>query len=218
MLRGGRCGSSSEFTTEASAGSTPTPSTWPPPPPQPHVEVTLLATHASLAALLEKRLCGTGVRVVDLGLGEPTARQRRLERLSPAYAARRLSAGVRSAQSGLGAFDVAHVNHPALARAMHPLAERVVVAAWFYPRAPWRVPSPPGSTPEGASPGAPGWPSRGCSTTATMCAGIAPPDCAIAPTQLLADELLRAGIPAVQCLPHAAWSGQPPDQVGGAAG
>jgi len=163
--------------------------------------VTLLATHASLARMLEARLAGTGVRVVNLGLAPPTPWQRRRERLSPGYAARRLSAAVHSGLPRLGRFDAAHANHPALAHAMRPLAGRVIVAAWFHPHAPvgraiatWRHTGR-------HFPRSAGLAVKGVLHYRNDVRGYRAADAVVAPTLLLTDELRRAGVPAVHCPP-----------------
>lgn len=165
------------------------------------VDVTLLATHAGLALTLERRLEGTGVRVVDLGLKEATAWQRRLERLSPGYAARRLRAAIRLGLPRLGHYDAAHANHPALAAALRPLADRVVVAAWFHPHAPigravatWRHTGR--RFPRSAAMAA-----KGVLHYRNDVRGYRAADCAVAPTLVLTEELRRAGIPALHSPP-----------------
>jgi glycosyltransferase involved in cell wall biosynthesis len=165
------------------------------------VDVTLLATHGLLALTLERRLEGTGVRVVDLGLEAPSAWQRRLERVSPAYAARRLRAAIRLGLPRLGHFDAAHANHPALATALRPLADRVVVAAWFHPHAPigravatWRHTGR--HFPRSAALAA-----KGVLHYRNDVRGYRSADCAVAPTLLLAEDLRRAGVAAVHIPP-----------------
>jgi glycosyltransferase involved in cell wall biosynthesis len=165
------------------------------------VDVTLLATHGLLALTLERRLEGTGVHVVDLGLEAPTAWQRRLERVSPAYAARRLRAAVRLGLPRLGHYDAAHANHPALAAALRPLADRVVVAAWFHPHsalgravATWRHTGR--HFPRSAALAA-----KGVLHYRNDVRGYRSADCAVAPTLLLTETLRRAGVAAVQIPP-----------------
>jgi glycosyltransferase involved in cell wall biosynthesis len=164
-------------------------------------QVTLLATHASLACELAERLAGTSVAVVDLGMAPPTPGQRRLERIFPAYAAGRLASAVRLGAGGLGRFDVAHANHPPLASVLRPLADRVVVAAWFHPHAPvgravetWRHTGR-------RFPRSLGLAAKGLLHYRNDARGYRDADIALAPTRLLAEELSRAGIAAVHCPP-----------------
>jgi len=165
------------------------------------VEVTLLATHAALALTLEQRLAGTGVRVVDLGLGPPTAWQRRRERLSPGYAARRLRTAIRRGLPRLGHYDAAHANHPALAAALRPLADRVVVAAWFYPHAPIGRAVATWEHTGRRFPRSAGLAVKGFLHYRNDVRGYRVADCAVAPTLVLTEQLRRAGIPAVHSPP-----------------
>jgi glycosyltransferase involved in cell wall biosynthesis len=164
-------------------------------------EVTLLATHASLARELAERLAGTSVTVMDLGMAPATPGQRRMERIFPAYAAGRLASAIRVGAGGLGHFDVAHANHPPLASALRPLADRVVVAAWFHPHAPvgraietWRHTGR-------RFPRSLGLAAKGVLHYRNDARGYREADVALAPTRLLADALSRAGIAAVHCPP-----------------
>lgn len=165
------------------------------------VEVTLLATHAALALTLERRLVGTGVRVVDLGLDPPTAWQRRRERLSPGYAARRLRAAIRLGLPRLGHYDVAHANHPALAAALRPLADRVVVAAWFHPHAPIGRAVATWEHTGRRFPRSVAMAVKGVLHYRNDVRGYRAADCAVAPTLLLTEDLRRAGIPALHSPP-----------------
>lgn len=174
------------------------------------VDVTLLVAHDGLAAEVGSRL--EGVRVVSLRMEPITASQRRRERLSPAYAAHRLAAGLAAARPWIGGgYEVAHLNHPHLAAAVRPLAARVFVAAWFYPHSAsgraigtWRHSGR--RFPRSAA-----LAMKGVSHYWLDVRGYAAADTVVAPTHALAEQLCRAGFDAVQCTPPARVLGQPPN-------
>ncbi len=167
-------------------------------------DVTLLVAHDGLAAEVSSRLEGTGVRVISLGMEPITPAQRRRERLSPGYAARRLSAGVAAARPQIGdGYDAVHLNHPHLAAAFRPMAVRVCVAAWFYPHSAigrglsvWR------HSGNGSARGA-GLAVKGMLHQRNDGRGFRAADTVVAPTRLLAEQLRREGFNAVFSTPPA---------------
>jgi glycosyltransferase involved in cell wall biosynthesis len=167
-------------------------------------DVTLMVADDQVARAVKRRLEGTGVRVVSLGMPPVTPTQHRLERFSPRYAARRLSSAVAAARPLLGGgFDAAHLNHPHLAEAIRPLAGRIFVAAWFYPHslgermlATWR---------DGGrrSVRAAGLALKAIEHYRNDARGFAAADTIVAPTRILAAQLRRAGFSAVHSAPPA---------------
>ena len=98
--------------------------------------VTLLAVGPTAAEELRVRLEETGGGVVATAAFRHP-RWRRLARQVPTTALVELRELTTSALGATGAhFDVAHLNHPALAPAARPFAARVAAGAWFYPHRP----------------------------------------------------------------------------------
>lgn len=165
-------------------------------------DVTLLTTTPDLADSLRDRLRDTGIRVVSLDLARPTRHEAMAARFWPSAALSRLNGGLTRAGRRLDeVFSVAHLNHPGLSEAARPLATRVCVAAWFYPHdmkgrvlETWRHTGGPGA--------------RSLVLVGKSIAhyyndvrGYRNADCVVAPTKLLADQLLSQGVDAVVCPP-----------------
>jgi glycosyltransferase involved in cell wall biosynthesis len=173
-------------------------------------DVTLLVADDELAADLGGRL--QGIRVVSLGMGPITTAQRRRERLSPGYAARRLDTALAAARPRIGhGFDAAHLNHPHLAATVRPLAERVYVAAWYHPHSvlgratgTWRQSG-------GGFPRRAGLAVKGVLHYRNDVRGYRAADIVVTPTEILAQQLRRRGFDAVQCTPPARALGEPRD-------
>jgi len=173
-------------------------------------DVTLLVAHDGLAGEVGRRLESTGVRVVSIGMEPISPRERRLERLSPGYAARRLAAALAAARPRIGdGYDAAHLNHPHLAATVRPLSTRVFVAAWFYPHSAsgrffgtWRHSGR--RTPRSA-----GLAVKGVLHYRNDVRGYRAADTVVAPTWALAEQLRHAGYDAVQCTPPARVLGEP---------
>jgi glycosyltransferase involved in cell wall biosynthesis len=98
-------------------------------------------------------------------------------------------------------FDVAHLNHPGLARAARPYADRVVVGGWFYPHSPrermvetWRHTG-------AVFPKSAAFALKGLSHYWNDRQGYSASDCVVAPTELLAAQLENIGIHAIACPP-----------------
>jgi glycosyltransferase involved in cell wall biosynthesis len=98
-------------------------------------------------------------------------------------------------------FDVAHLNHPALAEAARSYADRVVVGGWFYPHSPrermvetWRHTG--AIFPKSAA-----FALKGLSHYWNDRQGYSASDCVVAPTDLLAAQLEGIGIHAIACPP-----------------
>jgi glycosyltransferase involved in cell wall biosynthesis len=180
-------------------------------------DVTLLVADDELASDLGGRL--QGIRVVSLGMRPITTAQRRQERLSPGYAARRLDTALAAARPRIGhGFDAAHLNHPHLAATVRPMADRVFVAAWFYPHSvlgratgTWRHSG--GSFPRRA-----GLAIKGVLHYRNDVRGYRAADIVVTPTQVLAEQLRRRGFDAVQCTPPARALGEPREDGGEASG
>ncbi len=163
--------------------------------------VTLIGLGEGVAPELRGRIGSDRIRVVATG---PLSRSglRSTARLLPTFALVEMQAELGRTLSRLGErFDVAHLNHPALAGAARPHANRVVVAAWFYPHRPrarlvetWRH--------TGASfPKSAGLALKGLSHYCNDRQGYAASDCVVAPTELLAAHLETLGLPAIACPP-----------------
>jgi glycosyltransferase involved in cell wall biosynthesis len=163
-------------------------------------KVTLVAIGPDNAAKLRERI-GTQVRILAT---EPLSRSgwRSAPRMVPTLALGELVRPLGDALRQLGeTFDVAHLNHPALAASVRPYSRRVVSGAWFYPHRPvgrmvetWRHTG-------AAFPKSAGFAAKGLSHYWNDRRGYAASDCVVTPTQLLADQLQAMGIHAVACPP-----------------
>src|SRR5581483_3059851 len=101
-------------------------------------DTTLLASDAQVGGALRSRLADSTVAVRDLGLGQPSRAAALLERLIPTAGTQRLLRSVREYREASEVDgSVWHFNRPALALAVRGGAERVAVAAWFYPHRLW---------------------------------------------------------------------------------
>ena len=162
--------------------------------------VTLVAVESEVSDGLSARL-GAGVRVITCD-PLPSAGWRLAARQVPTVALMELQALLGRRLQLLGErFDVAHLNHPALAATARPYADRVVVGGWFYPHRPrqrlvetWRH---TGSR----FPKSAGLAVKSLSHYWNDRRGYSASDCVVAPTQLLADQLRSLGIAAVTCPP-----------------
>lgn len=175
-------------------------------------EVTLLVADDGLAAEVGLRLEGTGIRIVSLGMDPITPRQRRLERLSPGYAARRLDAALTAVLPKVGGgFDAAHLNHPHLAATVRPVARRVFVAAWFYPHSLTGRVSSTWRHSGRRFPRSAGLALKGVLHHLNDVRGYRTADVIVAPTRVLTDQLCAAGLDAVQSAPPAGIVGGLPE-------
>ncbi len=163
--------------------------------------VTLIAVGGDATAGLEARLASARIRVVRT---EPLPRAgwRSTARGIPTFAVAELSRRLDATLHALGErFDVAHLNHPALAGAARPYAGGVVVGGWFYPHSAggrmvetWRH--------TGATfPMSAGFAIKGLSHYWNDRQGYAASDCVVAPTELFAGQLEAAGLRAMACPP-----------------
>jgi glycosyltransferase involved in cell wall biosynthesis len=163
--------------------------------------VTLVALGADHAGELSGRLGNTQVRVVATEPLPPSS-WRSAARQVPTFALKETQALLERRLSELGEkFDVAHLNHPALAAAARPYADRVVVGGWFYPHGPrerlvetWRHTGK-------IFPKSAGLALKGLSHYWNDRQGYAVSDCVVAPTELLASQLEAIGIHALACPP-----------------
>ena len=166
--------------------------------------VTLVVADDTLAGDVSARLAGTGVRVVSLALPPPNGIEAARLRLSPAFAAHRLSAAAARALPQLGTgFDAVHLNHPHLATVLRPVARRVYVAAWFYPHLLSSRVASTWSHSGGRFPRSAGLALKGALHFRNDDRGYRDSDLVVTPTHLLAKHLRRLGIAAVQCPPPA---------------
>ena len=133
--------------------------------------------------------------------GQPGTKRQRVERLLPGLVARRLNQALAGAGPRLGHFDVLHLNHPFLAVAGRAIADRVFVAAWFYPYA---------ALPRAAAiwdhsgrrfPRSAALAAKGVMHHFNDVRGYRAAHGVIAPTRSLAEQLSHAGINAVQAFP-----------------
>lgn len=172
-------------------------------------DVTLLVTSPEVAQVVGGRLDGR-VRVVDMGLAAPGRARRIAGRLWHGVSMRRLERGMRRALAGRrGEFDVAHLNHPALAARARPAAAAVVVSAWFYPHAPATRVVHAWAHNRGPFVKRLVLAAKSISYYLGDARGFAEADGVVAPTQLLADQLRSRGVRA-ECCP-------PPVRIGAAA-
>ena len=164
--------------------------------------VTLVALGADLADKLHGSRAGNAdIRVVAT---EPLPRSgwRSAARQLPTFSLMEAQALLEASLRRLGKrFDVAHLNHPALAKAARPYADRVVVGGWFYPHNPrermvetWRHTG--AIFPKSAA-----FALKGLSHYWNDRQGYAASDCVVAPTELLAAQLESIGIHAIACPP-----------------
>lgn len=162
--------------------------------------VTLIATGERAAEELRDR---APVHVVVRHTSAPgTSRVRRAARKLPTLELAEMRALLVSQLEANGdRFDVAHLNHPALAPAVRPYAKRVVAGAWFYPHRPaermietWRH--------TGATfPRSAGFAAKGLAHYLNDRRGFRRCDAVAAPTEALAADLRSQGINAVTCPP-----------------
>lgn len=174
--------------------------------------VTLVAVGEDLAAEVRDRLGNEQVRVIATG---PLGRSawRNAARKVPTFALKEMQAQLESGLKRLGErFDVAHLNHPALASAARPYSGRVVVGAWFYPhRAGERMVQTWLHT-GAVFPRSAAFAVKGLSHYWNDRRGYLASDCVVAPTELLTAQLAGMGLPAVACpLP-----GRRPESASGA--
>lgn len=166
--------------------------------------VTLVVAGDALAGDVTARLAGTGVRVMSLALAPPNSVEALRVRLSPAFAAHRLSAAATRALPRLGtSFDAVHLNHPHLAPVLRPAARRVYVAAWFYPHLLRSRVARTWVHSGGRFPRNAGLALKGALHYRNDERGYRDADLVVTPTHLLANHLRRLGIAAVQCSPPA---------------
>jgi glycosyltransferase involved in cell wall biosynthesis len=164
--------------------------------------VTLLVSTANLAQSVRARLAHTSIQVLDLGLAPLSAREALRYRLWPGLAMHRLARGVMTALSSNDTtYPVVHLNHPGLAKVMHPFASRVYAAAWFYPHAlldrvveTWRHTA-------GQLPRRVVLATKSISHYLNDASGYGYTTCVVTPTHLLAKQLGDRGIRAVVCPP-----------------
>lgn len=163
--------------------------------------MTLVALGGETPAGLEARLASKGVRVVRTE-PLPRAAWRSTARAIPTFAVAELSQRLDSVLWALGErFDVAHLNHPALARAARSHVDRVVVGGWFYPHSPsgrvvetWRHTG-------AVFPKSAAFAIKGLSHYWNDRQGYASCDCVVAPTELFAEQLEASGVHAIACPP-----------------
>jgi glycosyltransferase involved in cell wall biosynthesis len=166
-------------------------------------DVTLVVTTAALREKLGQRLRGTGVQIVDLGLPALTDSRFRWRRLLPGAIVRYLSGGLSRCLPELGRrFSVAHLNVPALAPVVRPFAQRVLVAAWFYPHglkarlATWQYTR---GNPSSSLPRRLAIMAKSLSLYMSDVRGYRASDLVVAPTEMLAAQLRSMGIASVVC-------------------
>lgn len=168
-------------------------------------DITLLAIGPHAAAKLRERI-SSPVRILAT---EPLRQSawRTAARQLPTLALNEMLQRIDETLSRLDQrFDVAHLNHPALAGAARPYARRVVAAAWFYPHGPrervvetWRHTG-------GAFPKSAGLALKGLFHYWNDRKGFSACDWVVAPTELLAAQLRQIGISATVCSPPASLS------------
>jgi glycosyltransferase involved in cell wall biosynthesis len=165
--------------------------------------VTLLAFGEQAAAGLAQRRYGPNLTVRTTA-APPRSYVRSLARQVPTLALAEMESRVgKELRRTRERFDVAHLNHPGLADAVRPFADRVVVGAWFYPHsARGRVRETWAHT-GGKFPRSAGFALKGLSHYWNDRRGYAASDCIVTPTELLAHQLRSLGLDAVACPPPA---------------
>ena len=163
-------------------------------------ETTLLATTSAARAELARRLAPYAIRVVDIGLTPAGPIRTSLERIWPGLAISRIERAMQKKLSGFK-FDVAHLNHPALALAVRPSAARVIAAAWFYPHDSRRRIVETWHHTGGRFPSSLIFAAKSVSHYMNDQRGFEKVDMVLAPTTLLARQLSDRGIASVVCPP-----------------
>ncbi|MDQ6773480.1 MAG: glycosyltransferase [Candidatus Dormibacteraeota bacterium] len=178
-------------------------------------QVTFLAAEREAAREQRDALEALGIEVVGLGLQPLSGTAELAARTWPGLAMRRLANGLRAAPLARGGFDVAHLNHPALAPSARRFARRVSAGAWFHPHAlggrlveTWRHTGGPG--PRRAALAA-----KSISHHLNDRRGYPACDRVLAPTEQLAADLRRRGIAAVRCPPPVSAAARPASPGGG---
>ena len=165
-------------------------------------DVTLLVTSADVADTVARRI-DSSIHIEHLGLPSPSRAAAIAGRLWDGIAMRRLDQAVRRwvMQNRNRRFDVAHLNRPVLARTIRPIADRVVVGAWFYPHAPmtrvvetWRHNRGPMLRRLVLA-------GKSMSYYRGDATGFSAADCIASPTTMLTDQLRGQGLPAEWCPP-----------------
>src|SRR3984893_18778277 len=162
-------------------------------------KVPLVAVGDDLAAEVRDRLGSDQVRVIATG---PLSRSawRKSTRHVPTFALMEMEAQLGNCLKRLGErFDVAHLNHPALAGAARPYSDRVVVGAWFYPHHARERMVQTWLHTGAVFPKSAGFAIKGLSHYWNDRRGYRSSDCVVAPTELLAAQLAGMGLPAVAC-------------------
>lgn len=166
-------------------------------------DVTLVVTTPAVKEKLRQRLDGTGVKLIDLGLPGLADSNFRWRRLVPGAVVRYLSSGLSRRLPELGQhFAIAHLNVPALAPVVRPYAQRVFVAAWFYPHglkarlATWKYTR---GTPRSSLMRRAAIMAKAISLYRSDVRGYRASDIVVAPTDTLATQLNSLGIPSVVC-------------------
>jgi glycosyltransferase involved in cell wall biosynthesis len=163
-------------------------------------KVTLVAVGADVAAELHGRI-GQHVRVLATAPLSRSAWRKEARRV-PTLALLELQDLVQTTLRLLGErFDVAHLNHPLLARAARPYADRVVVAGWFYPHGSRERVAETWRHTGAAFPRSAAFALKGLSHQWNDRQGYRASDCVVAPTELLATQLEAIGVHAVMCPP-----------------
>ncbi|GEM_PF-2150496 len=168
-------------------------------------EVTLLTTDTAMSEKLERQMGGLGIHIVDLGFRPPGELIKLIRRIVPGSAERLLRPNCTQRLRGLGKrFAIAHLNM-GLTATIRPFADKVVVAAWFYPHdlkarisTQWRH--------TGGNPRS-GYLRRSIITAKGIALyrmderAFRISDLVVAPTQMLSAQLRAQGIPCETCPP-----------------
>lgn len=155
------------------------------------------------------------VTVEDLGLDPPGPVAALLGRLWHGVAMARLAGALEPAVAGR-TFDVAHLNHPALAPTARRAARSVVVAAWFHPHRPFGRMAAAWRHARGFLPRRLVLTVKGLSYWLGDRRGFAAADLVVAPTETLAAHLRTQGVPAAVCPPPVRpYEGPRPERAAG---
>jgi glycosyltransferase involved in cell wall biosynthesis len=164
-------------------------------------KVTLVALGAELADKLSSRAGSSNIRVVATD-PLPRAAWRSAARQLPSFSLMEAQALLEASLKRLGKrFDVAHLNHPALATAARPYADRVVVGGWFYPHNALKRMVETWRHTGAVFPKSAAFALKGLSHYWNDRKGYSASDCVVAPTELLAAHLEAIGIHAIACPP-----------------
>jgi glycosyltransferase involved in cell wall biosynthesis len=174
-------------------------------------EVTLLVTTDQVAELVRTRTAGSGLEVVSAGLTAPTKSRLLAQRLLPQLHTQRVGEALkRVLRSASVAYDVVHLNRPALAPWVEGRAQ-LFVAGWYYPHAPVERLTETWNHTQGRLPRRIVLAAKAMAYYAGDAQGYRASTVVVACTETLAAQLRSQGLRAVACPPPVQASPEPLD-------